>query len=105
MAIVPAEKGRQAVTEYKTVQKYLQHTLLEMHPRTGRTHQIRLHCAFIGCPIVADTVYGYRKPSIDLDRHFLHAARITVTFPGDATAHTFEAPLPADLADVLKKLT
>lgn len=105
MAIVPAEKGRLAVSEYKTLQRYLQHTLLEVHPRTGRTHQIRLHCSFIGCPIVADTIYGYRKPSLDLRRHFLHATRITVTLPGETIARTFEAALPEDLAGILEKLS
>ncbi len=104
MAVVPAARGRAAVSEYKTVRRYLQHTLLEVHPRTGRTHQIRLHCAFIGCPIVADTVYGYRHPSLALKRHFLHAARITVTLPGESSPRTFEAPLPDDLAQVLSKL-
>jgi len=105
MAIVSAEKGRQAVSEYKTLRRYLQHTLLEVHPRTGRTHQIRLHCSFIGCPIVADTIYGYRKPSLSLNRHFLHAMRLTVILPGESVARTFEAPLPDDLTNVLEKLS
>jgi len=104
MAIVRLEKGREAVSEYKTLESFPRHTLLEFHPQTGRTHQIRLHCAFLGCPITADTTYGHRKPSLDLNRHFLHAWRLKVTLPGETKPRTFEAPLPAELASVLERL-
>ncbi|PWH12985.1 MAG: RluA family pseudouridine synthase [Anaerolineae bacterium] len=104
MAIVRPEKGREAISEYKTLESFPRHTLLEVHPFTGRTHQIRLHCAFIGCPIVADTTYGYRKPSLDLHRHFLHAWRLKLTLPGESKARLFEAPLPHELIQVLERL-
>ncbi len=104
MAIVSIEKGRDAITEYRTLEVFPQHTLVEAHPLTGRTHQIRLHLAFLGCPIVGDPVYGRRKSSVELNRQFLHAARITVQLPGEKTTRTFEAPLSPDLDDVLEEI-
>ncbi|MCX6037363.1 MAG: RluA family pseudouridine synthase [Chloroflexi bacterium] len=76
MAVVPLDKGREAVSEYRTLESFPAHTLLEVHPLTGRTHQIRVHMAFLGCPVAADMVYGKRKPTVDLDRHFLLFRRI-----------------------------
>lgn len=104
MAVVPSEKGREAVSEYRTLECFARHTLLEVHPRTGRTHQIRVHMAFLGCPVAGDTVYGRRKPTLPLDRHFLHAHRLTIILPGEAQPRTFEAPLPADLQTILEEL-
>ncbi len=101
MAVVSDGRGRPAVTEYQTLEQFADFTLLEAHPLTGRTHQIRLHLAFLGCPIVGDTVYGHKKSSLVLDRHFLHAARLSLRFPGEKELHTFEAPLPPELLKVL----
>ncbi len=104
MAVVPDQKGREAVSEYFTREVFPEHTLLDVHPHTGRTHQIRVHLAFLGCPVAADPVYGHRKPSIDLKRHFLHAYKLTVRLPGESAERTFEAPLPAELEAVLAAL-
>jgi 23S rRNA pseudouridine1911/1915/1917 synthase len=104
MAVVSEEKGRDAVSEYFTLETFPAHTLLEVHPMTGRTHQIRLHLAFLKCPIVADTIYGHKHPSIPLARHFLHAARLTITLPGETAPRVFEAPLPPDLQEALEYL-
>jgi len=104
MAIVADAKGRAAQSEYLTLETFSQHSLLEVHPVTGRTHQIRLHLAFIGCPIAGDTVYGRRHPTVALERHFLHAARLTIALPGEDTPRTFEAPLPPELEAVLTDL-
>lgn len=101
MAIVVPRKGRAAFSEYRTVESFSQHTLLEVHPITGRTHQIRLHLDFIGCPITGDTIYGRRKPTVPITRHFLHAARLSLRLPGKDILSTFEAPLPQDLESVL----
>jgi 23S rRNA pseudouridine1911/1915/1917 synthase len=101
MAVVPLEKGRQAETEYRTLERFPGYTLLEVHPLSGRTHQIRVHLAFLGCPVCGDTVYGKRKPTLELERHFLHAQRLTITLPGEKRPRTFEAPLPAELETVL----
>jgi 23S rRNA pseudouridine1911/1915/1917 synthase len=104
MAVVPLEKGRQAVSEYRTLESFADHTLLEVHPLTGRTHQIRVHLAFLNCPVVADTVYGKRKPTVPLERHFLHAYKLKIVLPMDEVATVFEAPLPPDLQGVLDNL-
>jgi len=104
MAIVPESRGREAISEYKTIESFRNHTLLEFHPLTGRTHQIRLHCAFLGCPIVGDQVYGRKKASVEIDRHFLHAHRLKIVLPGEREARLFEAPLPAELVEVLDKV-
>jgi 23S rRNA pseudouridine1911/1915/1917 synthase len=102
MAIVSEEKGRAAASEYKVLENFTNHTLFEVLPETGRTHQIRLHLAFIHCPIVGDTLYGHRHSSLPIDRQCLHAARLTVQIPGEEEPRTFESPLPEDLERVLE---
>ena len=104
MAIVSESRGRESISEYKTMESFRHHTLLEVHPVTGRTHQIRLHCAFLGCPVVGDKVYGRKKPSVELDRHFLHAHRLKIVLPGEKDPRLFEAPLPGELEAVLATL-
>jgi 23S rRNA pseudouridine1911/1915/1917 synthase len=104
MSIVPADKGREAVTEYHTRERYSKHTLIEALPLTGRTHQIRLHMAFLGCPIVGDTIYGFKHSTLPLDRHFLHAYRLEIMFQGEKSPRIFEAPLPEELESLLATL-
>lgn len=104
MAVLPEGKGRAAISEYKTVESFADHTLLAFHPITGRTHQIRVHCAFLGCPVVGDTVYGQRKSSIPMDRLFLHAQKITLALPGERQSRGFEAPVPDALNQILADL-
>ncbi len=102
MAIMTPGKGRDAVSEYITLETFKEHTLLEFHPHTGRTHQIRLHCEFLGCPIVGDSVYGKRKFTVDINRHFLHAFRLKIILPNEKEPRTFEAELPDELKRVLE---
>jgi len=104
MAVVSAGRGRDAISDYYTLETFAEHTLLEVHPLTGRTHQIRLHLAFLKCPVVGDKIYGRRKPSLTVSRHFLHAAKISLLLPGDTEPSFFEAPLPSDLAGILESL-
>ena len=104
MAIVPLSRGRAARSEYRTLERFADHTLLEVHPETGRTHQIRVHLAYLGCPIAGDTVYGRKKRSLKIKRHFLHAARLTILIPGEDSPRTFEAPIPENLANLLDDL-
>lgn len=104
MAVTPDHKGRQAISNYHILERFPNHTLVEVHPLTGRTHQIRVHMAFIECPIVGDTVYGRRKPTLSLKRHFLHAQRISISIPGETEPHTFETKLPDELQKTLDSL-
>jgi 23S rRNA pseudouridine1911/1915/1917 synthase len=63
-----------------------------------------VHLAFLGTPVASDPVYGHRKATVDLKRHFLHAFRLTVILPGEEVERTFEAPFPDDLEAVLTYL-
>jgi 23S rRNA pseudouridine1911/1915/1917 synthase len=104
MSVTSSNKGREAVSEYRTVEAFKNHVLLEVHPLTGRTHQIRLHLKLIGCPVAGDKVYGHTHATIPVNRHFLHATRLTILLPGDVKPTTFDAPLPQELEEVLEKL-
>jgi 23S rRNA pseudouridine1911/1915/1917 synthase len=104
MAIVSENKGREAISEYQALEEFGKHTLLEFHPHTGRTHQIRLHCQFLNCPIAGDEVYGRKKSTIGIGRHFLHAYRLSIVLPNEETPRNFEAPLPEELNQVLNHL-
>jgi len=104
MAVVSPGRGRESVTEYQVLESFPSHSLIEAHPLTGRTHQIRLHLAFLGTPIVGDAVYGHRNPTIPIERHFLHAARLSIQLPGETVPRTFEAPLPQELSKILEDL-
>ena len=96
--------GREAVSEYKVLVFYAERALLEVFPKTGRTHQIRVHLAFIGCPVVGDRVYGFRKQRLKLKRLFLHAADLAIRSPTSGDPLTFSAPLPVGLQNTLDKL-
>lgn len=105
MAIAPLGKGRSAITTFQVEKEYVDHTLLKVKPFTGRTHQIRVHLASIGYPIVGDRIYGRKHPSLPIPRQFLHAYEIKVTLLDEKSPRTFYADLPADLSTVLNGLT
>ena len=95
--------GREARTHYHVVEQYGNCSLLELVLETGRTHQIRVHMAYLGCPLFGDEVYGRR--SQDLDRHFLHANVLGFSHPVTGEAMTFRSQLPAELEQVLEDLS
>lgn len=97
-------RSRPAQTGYSTLVSYEDHTLVECLPRTGRTHQIRVHLAYIGYPIVGDLVYGRRKQRLATKRHFLHASQLTFERPSDGISLTFSAELPLELQTLLDQL-
>lgn len=105
--------GRDATTKYK-VEKVLEngkekYTLVNLFPKTGRTHQIRIHLKHIGHPIVADSFYAGRKTSKKdrawCPRLFLHAAKLSIIHPETKERIEFESSLPMDLKKVLQNLT
>lgn len=104
MAVTPPHKGRHSISEYKTLESFDEHALLEVRILTGRTHQIRLHMAFIKCPVVGDTIYGRRHTILPIQRQFLHAQQLSIIIPGEVSPRTFESQLPTELDDVLKTL-
>lgn len=83
------------VTDYKVLKRYARHALIELHPLTGRTHQIRVHLSHLGCPIVGDDLYGTESDLIS--RHALHAARVELKHPSTGESLFFESPLPEDM--------
>ena len=103
MAVAYEGKGRRAVSEYSTVKNFSEHTLLEVKPLTGRTHQIRVHLAYLGASVAGDQIYGRRKSSIPGERFFLHAEKLKIELPG-GEIREFTAPLPKELEEILTQL-
>jgi 23S rRNA pseudouridine1911/1915/1917 synthase len=102
MAVV--REGRPAVSHFDVVKRYDDATLVEIHIETGRTHQIRVHMAFIGHPVVGDATYGRKRFSVDVPRQFLHASYLKFELPGERGPLELETPLPPDLQGVLDQL-
>ncbi|MCA8944507.1 MAG: RluA family pseudouridine synthase [Planctomycetes bacterium] len=113
------DDGLRAETHYRVVETNGRHSLVELTPHTGRTHQLRVHMAAIGCPLVGDKLYGVReevfleylqgeiseanREQLILDRHALHSARLRFWHPGVEETVEYEAPLPADMAALLER--
>lgn len=98
------DSGRRAVTHFKVLKRYKEFTFAEFKLETGRTHQIRVHCKYIGHPIVGDPVYGYEKQRFKLNGQLLHAWKLELTHPSTGERMSFEAPLPDYFQAVLQKL-
>jgi 23S rRNA pseudouridine1911/1915/1917 synthase len=101
MAVVA--EGREARTEYRVIKYIGGYTLLEIMPETGRTHQIRVHLAAIGFPVVGDKVYGVKSKY--LTRQFLHACRLGFKLPSSGEYMEFESDLPPDLEQALEAIS
>ena len=101
MAVVA--RGRPAVTHFEVRRRFGEASLLDLSIETGRTHQIRVHLAFIGHPVVGDPVYGRRQAGVQVPRQFLHAARLGFRLPG-GQAVSFSSSLPEELQAVLDGL-
>ncbi|MFN8468929.1 MAG: RluA family pseudouridine synthase [Caldilineaceae bacterium] len=120
MAVLPpdspgASDGREAVTSYRVLGVYTgsvygrstsvaTFSLVSAVLHTGRTHQIRVHFAWLQHPVVGDTLYGFRTPRLPLERQFLHAHRLRLRLPSSGEEREFVAPLPPDLQGVLDEL-
>lgn len=114
------KSGKEAITEYRMVERFNGYALLELRPRTGRTHQIRVHLKEIGCPLLADRIYGdgrpfylsavkasYRSTGEEkplLDRTALHAFALSFDHPYTGARSNHSADLPKDMNSVLRYL-
>lgn len=103
--VVDEKQGKKAITIYRTIKKLTAHrdpdlTWLELNPETGRTHQIRVHCAHIGCPVLGDGKYGGKEATRYTKTMHLHARSIVVTNK-DGNRFTFTAPPPRHFEDTL----
>ena len=101
---VDRKNGRPAVTHWSVLARYPGYARVECRLETGRTHQIRVHMASIGHPLLGDTVYGAKKPWPGLAGQCLHAAQLTFTHPSTGERMTVEAPLPGWFTAVLTRL-
>jgi len=99
MAVV--DGGREAITDFTVRERLGDLTVLEVRLRTGRTHQIRVHLAYIKHPIAGDSVYGRADPG--LQRPALHAMRLRFVHPADGAPRAFESPLPAELTKFVEQ--
>lgn len=96
--------GKEAITHFKVLETIGPYTLLQVELETGRTHQIRVHMAHIGHPLVGDTVYGKKDKNVELERQFLHSYEISFIHPIIGKKIRFVSELPTDLKEVLFKL-
>lgn len=93
MAVCEPERGREAVTDYRVIASNNGRSLVECRPRTGRTHQIRVHMKHLGCPVLGDPLYGKRG---NFHRHMLHAWKLSFRHPVTGREMNFEAPAPEE---------
>ena len=101
---VTQRNSKNAVTHWEVVRRYRGYTHVRCNLETGRTHQIRVHMAHIGHPILGDTVYGHKKPELGQDSQCLHAGILCFRHPRDGRPVIVHAPLPEYFQQVLEKL-
>ncbi len=107
--------GKRAISDYETISRLTGHARVLVKPRTGRTHQIRVHLASIGCPILGDELYGGKTRllvqskgtlhDINVSRVMLHARSVTLAHPADKRTLRLSAKIPRDMRDVIRLLT
>src|SRR5665648_74780 len=104
MAVTEEGKSRKAVTQFKVLKRFFGYTLIEATLHTGRTHQIRVHLAFIGYPIVGDQLYGHKKQGLNINRQALHSHILGFMHPLSKKYMEFSAPLPKDIQELIDDL-
>ncbi len=102
--IAVVKDGREAITHFKVLERFKDYTLIKCKLETGRTHQIRVHMAYIGHPLVGDPVYGYKKQSFNLNGQLLHAKILGFIHPSTEEYMEFETPLPDYFIRILNTL-
>jgi 23S rRNA pseudouridine1911/1915/1917 synthase len=100
-------KGKASLTYYRVIKTWQSHSLVLLRPKTGRTHQLRVHMKYLGCPILGDPIYGAAKqgklfPGATL---MLHAKKLEITLPGKRERQTFIAPLPERFKEIIELLS
>lgn len=103
MAVV-LHNGKDATTKFRVLERYGDYTLVECRLLTGRTHQIRVHMAFIGHPVLGDPKYGPKKCPFAIDGQALHSKSLTFEHPITKQEMTFEAPVPEDMQHIIDSL-
>jgi 23S rRNA pseudouridine1911/1915/1917 synthase len=111
---IHSKKSRNAETTWKVKERFILATLIDIDLKTGRTHQIRVHCAAINHPVMGDPVYGGRRRRIPIEttpghclsvpRQMLHARRLEFTHPSTHANLSFEAPIPSDMQEIITAL-
>ncbi|TFB07946.1 RluA family pseudouridine synthase [Candidatus Atribacteria bacterium MT.SAG.1] len=104
MAVTVEGKSREAVTHFKVLKRFSGSTLVELTLRTGRTHQIRVHLAFIGHPIVGDQLYGHRRQGLNISRQALHSHILGFVHPSSKKYMEFCTSLPKDMQELIDSL-
>ncbi|GHV02085.1 ribosomal large subunit pseudouridine synthase D [Spirochaetia bacterium] len=101
---VSPNKGKSALTLYRVIRSWKGYSLMLLRPRTGRTHQLRVHMRYIGHPILGDPIYGFVDPLFPDAALMLHARSLSITLPGSESPVTFKAPLPDRFHLIIEKL-
>jgi len=104
MAVTAEGKSREAITHFKVLKRFSGYALVEATLRTGRTHQIRVHLAFIGYPIVGDRLYGHRRQELNIHRQALHSHVLGFIHPSTKKYMEFCVPLPKDMQKLVNGL-
>jgi len=99
-----SDNGKHALTFYKVIKKWRNFSLLLLRPKTGRTHQLRVHLRHIGCPILGDSVYGVTDKQFADVAMMLHSKRLEIFLPGETRERIFSSKIPRRFIEVIEKL-
>jgi 23S rRNA pseudouridine1911/1915/1917 synthase len=99
-----SDKGRHAVTYYKVIKQWSNYSLFHLRPKTGRTHQLRVHLRHIGHPILGDAVYGCKDKLFPNEDMMLHSKSLEIILPGEEQKYIFSSPIPERFVKVIEKL-
>jgi 23S rRNA pseudouridine1911/1915/1917 synthase len=98
------ERGKEALSYFTVIRSWGTHSLVLLRPRTGRTHQLRVHMAYLGHPIVGDSLYGSGDPQFPGAAMMLHAKNLCITLPGEQKRRIFTSPLPDRFRSMIRSL-